>query len=59
MNCKFGNRYEIKAENGQVLEHGITSQKKALERLRAYKKEYPNDKFQIMGYEYGKYGKEV
>lgn len=33
-NYKFGNqRYEIVANNGQVLEHGITSQKKALERI--------------------------
>lgn len=58
-NYKFGNqRYEIRANNGQVLEHGITSQKKATERVKAYKAKYPDEQFQIMGYDLGKYGKE-
>lgn len=51
-------RYEIKASNGQVLEHGFTSQKKALERIKEYKKAYPEDKFFIWGYTKGKYGNE-
>lgn len=58
-NYKFGNqRYEIVANNGQVLEHGITSQKKGLERIKAYKKSHPDEKFHLSGYDYGKYGKE-
>ncbi len=51
-------RYEIKASNGQVLEHGFTSQKKALERLKEYKKSHPEEKFSIWGYTKGKYGNE-
>lgn len=51
-------RYEIKASNGQVLEHGFTSQKKALERIKEYKKPYPEEKFSIWGYTKGKYGNE-
>lgn len=51
-------RYEIVASNGQVLEHGITSQKKALERIKAYKASHPGEKFHMMGYDNGKYGKE-
>ena len=51
-------RYEIRAENGQVLEHGFTSQKAALVRIKEYKKRYPNEHFTIMGYTSGKYGNE-
>lgn len=51
-------RYEIKASNGQVLEHGFTSQKKALARIKEYKAIYPNDRFSINGYDNGKYGNE-
>lgn len=51
-------RYEIKAGNGQVLEHGFTSQKKARERTKEYKRVYPNDVFTISGYDNGKYGNE-
>lgn len=51
-------RYEIKAGNGQVLEHGFTSQKKARERVKEYKKAYPEDHFTIWGYDCGKYGNE-
>lgn len=51
-------RYEILANNGQVLEHGFTNQKHALARLRDYKKEYPNDIFKIREYGIGKYGNE-
>lgn len=58
-NYKFGNqRYEIVANNGQVLEHGITSQKKAFERIKAYKALHPDEEFHINGYDNGKYGKE-
>lgn len=59
-NYKFGNqRYEIVANNGQVLEHGITSQKKALERIKAYKALHPDEEFHINGYDNGKYGREA
>lgn len=51
-------RYEIRAENGQVLEHGFTSQKATLARIKEYKKSYPNEHFSIMGYTKGKYGNE-
>ena len=51
-------RYEIVANNGQVLEHGFTSQKKALTRIKEYKKTYPEERFSIRGYDNGKYGKE-
>lgn len=51
-------RYEILANNGQVLEHGFTNQKQALARLRDYKKAYPNDIFKIREYVIGKYGNE-
>lgn len=51
-------RYEIKAQNGQVLEHGFTSQKKALAVLKEYKRRYPQDRFYISGYDKGKYGNE-
>lgn len=51
-------RYEIVAENGQVLEHGFTSQKKTLDRIKEYKKAYPRDKFFLRGYDKGKYGNE-
>lgn len=51
-------RYEIVAENGQVLEHGFTNQKKTLDRIKEYKKAYPGDKFSIRGYDKGKYGNE-
>ncbi len=51
-------RYEILANNGQVLEHGFTSQKQALARIRDYKKLYPNDTFKIREYGIGKYGNE-
>lgn len=51
-------RYEIKASNGQTLEHGFTSQKKALARLKEYKATYPDEKFYISGYDRGKYGNE-
>lgn len=51
-------RYEIIANNGQVLEHGFTSQKKALARIKEYKAIYPNDRFYISGYDNGKYGNE-
>lgn len=50
--------YEVVAENGQVLEHGFTSQKKALAKIKEYKKAYPNDKFSFRGYDKGKYGNE-
>lgn len=51
-------RYEIIARNGQVLEHGFTSQKATLRRIKEYKKAFPNDTFSIMGYDNGKYGNE-
>lgn len=51
-------RYEIIAENGQVLEHGFTSQKKTLDRIKEYKKTYPGEHFTIRGYDKGKYGNE-
>lgn len=51
-------RYEIKAQNGQILEHGFTSQKKALAVLKEYKRRYPQDSFYISGYDKGKYGNE-
>ena len=50
--------YEIRANNGQVLEHGFTSQKKCLARIKEYKKTYPDEHFQILGYDKGKYGNE-
>lgn len=51
-------RYEVRANNGQVLEHGFTSQKKALACMKKYKKLHPNDSFYISGYDNGKYGNE-
>ena len=51
-------RYEVRANNGQVLEHGFTSQKKALDCMKKYKKLHPNDSFYISGYDNGKYGNE-
>lgn len=51
-------RYEIIAGNGQVLEHGFTSQKATLIKIKEYKKTYPNDRFSIRGYDKGKYGNE-
>ena len=51
-------RYEIQANNGQVLEHGFTSQKKALEVVKRYKATHPGERFTICGYDNGKYGKE-
>lgn len=51
-------RYEVVATNGQVLEHGFTSQKKALECARGYRKLHPDDRFTIRGYDNGKYGME-
>lgn len=51
-------RYEIVASNGQVLEHGFTSQKKTMDRIKEYKKTYPDEHFTIRGYDKGKYGKE-
>ena len=50
-------RYEIVASNGQVLEHGFTSQQKCRERIRKYKIIH-QDKFYMRGYDYGKYGNE-
>lgn len=52
-------RYEIIASNGQVLEHGFTSQKKCLAQIKEYKKLHPNDKFYMSGYDNGKYGREA
>lgn len=51
-------RYEIVANNGQVLDHGFTSQKKALEEVKIYKNRYPEEHFTIRGYDRGKYGNE-
>ena len=51
-------RYEIVASNGQVLEHGFTSQKKTMDRIKEYKKIYPDEHFTIRGYDKGKYGEE-
>lgn len=51
-------RYEVRANNGQVLEHGFTSQKKALETVKKYKLIYPDERFSIIGYDLGKYGNE-
>lgn len=51
-------RYEIVANNGQVLEHGFTSQKKTRDRIKGYKKIYPEEHFTIRGYDRGKYGNE-
>lgn len=51
-------RYEIRANNGQVLEHGFTSQKKALEAVKRYKALHTGEKFSIWGYDNGKYGNE-
>lgn len=51
-------RYEIIAGNGQVLEHGFTSQKKALAAVKEFKLRYPGDRFSIRGYDKGKYGNE-
>lgn len=51
-------RYEVVAQNGQVLDHGYTSQKKALARVKEYKAIYPDDRFSIRGYDNGKYGNE-
>lgn len=51
-------RYEVKVNNGQVLQHGFTSQKKALESVKKYKLIYPDERFSIIGYDYGKYGNE-
>ena len=50
--------YEIVASNGQVLEHGFTSEKKALTRIKEYKKTYQQENFSIRSYEQGKYGNE-
>lgn len=50
-------RYEIVASNGQVLEHGFTSQQKCLERIRKYKIIH-HQKFYMNGYVLGKYGDE-
>ncbi len=50
--------YAIKASNGQILEHGFTSQKKTLERIKEYKKTYPEERFTIWGYDRGRYGNE-
>lgn len=49
-------RYEVRARNGQVIEHSITSQKKALEIIKSLKARYPEERFSIMGYDAGKYG---
>lgn len=51
-------RYELRASNGQVLEHGFTSQKAVFSRIKEYKKIYPSERFSIMGYDNGKYGNE-
>lgn len=51
-------RYEIIAQNGQVLEHGFTSQKATLARIKEYKERHPEDSFSIRGYDKGKYGNE-
>ena len=51
-------RYAIQADNGQILEHGFTSQTKCRERIKAYKKMYPNNRFYVWGYETGTYGNE-
>lgn len=51
-------RYEIVDENGQVLEHGFTSQKKTLERIKEFKRACPTAHFTIRGYDRGKYGNE-
>ena len=51
-------RYEIQASNGQVLEHGFTSQKKARETVKRYKALHEGEKFYICGYDNGKYGNE-
>lgn len=51
-------RYEIISNDGQVLEHGFTSQKKTLSRIKEYKKIYPDEHFTMRGYDRGKYGNE-
>ena len=51
-------RYEVKAGNGQVLEHGFTSQKKAAQCIKEFKSRYPEEHFTICGYDRGKYGNE-
>ena len=50
--------YEIKARNGQVLEHGITSQAKCRAIIKDLRRRYPEDHFTIWGYDKGKYGNE-
>lgn len=51
-------RYELRANNGQVLEHGFSTIEKAIEREKAYKVRFPEERFQITEYDLGKYGKE-
>ena len=52
-------RYEIVAGNGQVLEHGFTSQRKCLEQIKRYKQIHQYEKFYMNGYDLGKYGGEI
>ena len=49
-------RYEIVAQNGQVLEHSIKSHKEAVRIAWSYKMRYEDDCFEIREYEAGKYG---
>lgn len=56
--CTHRQLYEIKAQNGQVLEHGITSQAKCRTIIKDLKRRYPEDHFTIWGYDKGKYGNE-
>lgn len=51
-------RFEIKAQNGQVLEYGIKYRQTAIIIRDDYRRRYPNDNFSINEYEAGKYGKD-
>lgn len=51
-------RYEVKASNGQVIVHSLTSQKAAAQWIKEFKTRYPEEHFTICGYDRGKYGNE-
>ena len=49
-------RFEIIAQNGQVLEHGFVDYYSAAYVAMKYKIKYKDDNFEIREYDLGKYG---
>ena len=49
-------RYEVLAQNGQVLEHSIKDHKEAISIAWSYKMKHEDDCFEIREYKAGKYG---